>query len=288
MAINLVDKFPFEIISVDSVMVYKDCNIGSAKPNKDLLKKYPHHLVDQVSLDEIFTVAEFYKLSRQLIKEIHKKDKIPLFVGGTMMYFKSLYEGIHDLPLRDDEYRSKLKKMYSNNDLYDLLKKVDPEYAKKLDANDELRILRALEINKNTGKPFSKILQEDTKESISKEYEVFQFGIVEERSLIHERIEKRLENIISMGLEDEAKKILQKYEPKNDHPIRRSINYKQIFDYLESKDDFDTFKSKALFATRQLAKRQITWMRSWNVFSEININELIKLENEVKKAISLL
>ena len=98
----------------------------------------------------------------QLIKKIHKKDKLPLFVGGTMMYFKSLYEGIHDLPLRDDEYRSKLKKMYSNNDLYDLLKKVDPDYAKKLDANDELRILRALEINKNTGKkPFSKILQED-------------------------------------------------------------------------------------------------------------------------------
>jgi len=269
-------------------MVYKDCNIGSAKPNKDLLKKYPHHLVDQVSLNEIFTVAEFYKLSRQLIKEIHKKDKIPLFVGGTMMYFKSLYEGIHDLPLRDDEYRRKLKKMYSNNDLYDLLKKVDPDYARKLDANDELRILRALEINKNTGKPLSKILQEDTKESISKDYEVFQFGIVEERSLIHERIEKRLEKIISMGLEDEAKKILQKYKLKNDHPIRRSINYKQIFDYLECKDDFETFKSKALFATRQLAKRQITWMRSWNVFSEIQTNDLIKLENEIKKVISLL
>ena len=98
------------------------------------------------------------------------------------------------------------KKCILISDLYDLLKKVDPDYAKKLDANDELRILRALEINKNTGKPFSKILQEDTKESISKEYEVFQFGIVEERSLIHERIEKRLENIISMGLEDEAKK----------------------------------------------------------------------------------
>ena len=106
------------------------------------------------------------------------------------------------------------KKCILTIDLYDLLKKVDPDYAKKLDANDELRILRALEINKNTGKPYSKILQEDTKESISKEYEVFQFGIVEERSLIHERIEKRLENIISMGLEDEAKKILQKYELK--------------------------------------------------------------------------
>ena len=95
-------------------MVYKDCNIGAAKPNQDLLKKYPHHLVDEVSLDKIFTVAEFYKLSRELIKEIHNKDKIPLFVGGTMMYFKSLYDGIHDLPLRDEKYRSKLKTIYSN------------------------------------------------------------------------------------------------------------------------------------------------------------------------------
>ena len=178
MAINLVDKFPFEIISVDSVMVYKDCNIGSAKPNEDLLKKYPHHLVNQVSLDEIFTVAEFYKLSKQLIKEIHKKDKIPLFVGGTMMYFKSLYDGIHDLPLRDDEYRSKLKKMYSNNDLYDLLKKVDPDYAKKLDANDELRILRALEINKNTGKPLVKFYKRIQKNLFPKTMKSFSLELL--------------------------------------------------------------------------------------------------------------
>ena len=269
-------------------MVYKDCNIGAAKPNQDLLKKYPHHLVDEVSLDKIFTVAEFYKLSRELIKEIHNKDKIPLFVGGTMMYFKSLHDGIHDLPLRDEKYRSKLKTIYSKNDLYDLLKKVDPDYAKKIDANDELRIIRALEINKSTGKSLSKILKESKKEPISKEYTVFQIGIVEERSLIHERIEKRLEKIISMGLKDEAKKILQKYELKNDHPIRKSINYKQIFDHIEGKDDFKTFKNKALYATRQLAKRQITWMRSWELFSKIKINEFTKLENEVKKAISLL
>ena len=287
-AVHLIKKFPISIIGVDSVQIYKRFNIGSAKPTKEILKKYKHHLVDIADPENIFSVKDFYDQAFKIVTQAHSNNRIPLFVGGTMMYFKSLYEGIHDLPLRDDEYRSKLKKMYSNNDLYDLLKKVDPEYAKKLDANDELRILRALEINKNTGKPFSKILQEDTKESISKEYEVFQFGIVEERSLIHERIEKRLENIISMGLEDEAKKILQKYELKNDHPIRRSINYKQIFDYLESKDDFDTFKSKALFATRQLAKRQITWMRSWSAFSEIKMNEYIKLENEVKKAISLL
>ncbi len=288
MAISLVDKNPFEIISVDSVMVYKDCNIGSAKPNQDILKKYPHHLVDEVSLDKIFTVAEFYKLSKQLIKEIHNKDKIPLFVGGTMMYFKSLYEGIHDLPLRDEKYRSKLKKIFSKNDLYDLLKKIDPDYAKKIDANDELRIIRALEISKNTGKSLSKIFKESKKEPISKDYKVFQFGIVEERSLIHERIEKRLEKIISMGLKDEAKKILQKYELKNDHPIRKSINYKQIFDHIEGKDDFETFKNKALYATRQLAKRQTTWMRSWEFFSKIKINEFTNLENEVKKAISLL
>ena len=161
--------------------------------------------------ESIWQVA---KKNGKVIKEIHNKDKIPLFVGGTMMYFKSLHDGIHDLPLRDEKYRSKLKTIYSKNDLYDLLKKVDPDYAKKIDANDELRIIRALEINKSTGKSLSKILKESKKEPISKDYTVFQIGIVEERSLIHERIEKRLAKIISMGLKDEAKKILQKYELK--------------------------------------------------------------------------
>ncbi|MDA9754980.1 tRNA (adenosine(37)-N6)-dimethylallyltransferase MiaA [Gammaproteobacteria bacterium] len=288
LAVQLVDKFPIEIISVDSVMVYKDCDIGSAKPGVNILKKYPHHLIDMVSPNEIFTVAEFCKFSKKIIKKIHNKDKLPLFVGGSMMYFKSLYEGIHNLPLRDEIYRKELKKINYNDRLYSLLNEIDPAYAARLNKNDEVRIIRALEIHKNTGKTYSQILKENIKVPITDEYEVFQFGIIDKRSLIHERIKQRLDNIILMGLEDEAKKILEKYDMKDDHPIRKSVNYKQIFDFIEGKDDFDSFKDKALFATRQLAKKQDTWLRSWKMFTKIKINESTKLENNIKKALSLL
>ncbi len=269
-------------------MVYKDCDIGSAKPDVKILKKYPHHLIDMVSPNDIFTVAEFCKFSKKIIKKIHKKDKLPLFVGGSMMYFKSLYEGIHNLPLRDEIYRKELKKINYNGRLYSLLNEIDPAYAAKLNKNDEVRIIRALEIHKNTGKTYSQILKENIKVPITDEYEVFQFGIIDKRSLIHERIKQRLDNIILMGLEDEAKKILKKYDMKDDHPIRKSVNYRQIFDFIEGKDDFDSFKNKALFATRQLAKRQDTWLRSWKMFTKIKINESTKLENNIKKALSLL
>jgi len=112
-------------------MVYKDCDIGSAKPDVKILKKYPHHLIDMVSPNDIFTVAEFCKFSKKIIKKIHKKDKLPLFVGGSMMYFKSLYEGIHNLPLRDEIYRKELKKINYNGRLYSLLNEIDPAYAAK-------------------------------------------------------------------------------------------------------------------------------------------------------------
>tara|TARA_B100000927_G_scaffold290322_1_gene288876 strand:+ start:2587 stop:3396 length:810 start_codon:yes stop_codon:yes gene_type:complete len=269
-------------------MVYKDCDIGSAKPDINILKKYPHHLIDMVSPNQIFTVAEFCKFSKQIVKEIHNKGKLPLFVGGSMMYFKSLYEGIHNLPLRDEVFRKELRKINSNDNLYSLLNEIDPVYAAKLNKNDEVRIIRALEIHKNTGKTLSQILNEDNKEPITKDYTVFQFGIIDERSIIHQRIKERLDNIISMGLEDEAKKILKKYEIQDEHPIRKSVNYKQIFDYLEGREDFDSFKNKALFATRQLAKKQDTWLRSWKMFTKIRINESAKLENDIKKALSFL
>ena len=155
LAINIADKFPIELISVDSVMVYKDCNIGSAKPTKEVLKEYPHHMIDIVSPNEVFTVADFCSFSKKLIKSAHSKKKLPVFVGGSMMYFKSLFEGIHDLPKRDEKYRKELKelKLNSNNHnfLFDMLKDIDSDYAKKVNKNDEVRIIRALEVFMITG-----------------------------------------------------------------------------------------------------------------------------------------
>ncbi len=182
-------------------MVYKDCNIGSAKPNKNVLEKYPHHL-------------------------IHK--------------------------------------------------------------NDEVRIIRALEIYEKTGRKMSDIFSDSTKNSLSDKFNIIQFCISIDRKTIHQRIKKRLIEIIEMGLIDEAKKLLTNYDLDLYHPIRRAVNYKQAFEFIEKKYDYETFFDKALFATRQLAKRQTTWIRSWNKFEEIDPSKSENMINGVKKLITAL
>jgi len=262
LAINLVDKFPVELISVDSVMVYKDCNIGSAKPTKKVLEKYPHHLIDVLCPNEIFSVADFCATSKKIIKNAHNKKRLPVFIGGTMMYFKSLFDGIHDLPARDENYRQELRKLKLNNNdnfLYNLLNDIDSDYAKKINKNDEVRIIRALEVFKATGKPMSKIISNNSKKKLFYDYEIAQFGIIHDRELLHKRIESRLNKIIEKGLLEEARLILKKYNIDPAHPLRRSVNYKQAFNYLNNDYEYDTFYNKALYATRQLAKRHTTW-----------------------------
>ena len=146
-------------------MVYKDCNIGSAKPNRNVLEKYPHHLIDIVSPNEVFNVSDFCKYSKKIIEITHSKNKLPIFVGGSMMYFKSLYSGLYDLPERDQEFRESLKKLQSNgNDffLYNKLNQIDPDYASKIHKNDEVRIIRALEIYEKTGRKMGEIFSEST------------------------------------------------------------------------------------------------------------------------------
>ncbi|MEC8217721.1 MAG: tRNA (adenosine(37)-N6)-dimethylallyltransferase MiaA [Pseudomonadota bacterium] len=291
LAIKLAKRFPVELISVDSVMVYKDCDIGSAKPNKNILEKYPHHLVDIVSPNEVFNVSDFCKNSKKIIEISHSKNKLPIFVGGSMMYLKSLYSGLYDLPERDQEFRESLKKLKSNENDYFLYKKlnqIDPEYAKKIHKNDEVRVIRALEIYEKTGRKMSEIFSNSRKNSLSDKFNIIQFCISIDREIIHERIKKRLIKIIELGLIDEAKKLLINYDLDLNHPIRRSVNYKQAFEFIEKKYDYETFFDKALFATRQLAKRQTTWIRSWNKFEEIDPSKPDNIINSVKKLITAL
>tara|TARA_B100000965_G_C19521216_1_gene726627 strand:+ start:263 stop:1081 length:819 start_codon:yes stop_codon:yes gene_type:complete len=272
-------------------MVYRGCDIGSAKPSKDILKKYPHHMIDVVTLDTIFTVADFYSSSHKLIKKIHLKNKVPVFVGGTMMYFKSLYDGIHDLPKRNEEYRNELDKIKNNNKsnyLYKLLHDVDPMYAKSINKNDDIRIIRGLEVYKLTGKCLSKILSEETKNDLSSKYEVFQFGVSNERDKLHKNIEIRLKEIFEMGLVEEVKNLSIKHNISKSHPIHRSVNYKQVFSYINGEYEKEVAFERALFATRQLAKRQTTWLRSWKDFKRIKINDIKEIDNDFKKIISLL
>ena len=272
-------------------MVYKGCDIGSAKPTKAVLEEFPHEMIDIVSPSEIFTVSDFCTLSNKIIEKSHKANKLPLFVGGSMMYFKSLLDGIHNLPDRDNNFREELEKLKLKNKpyfLYKLLENKDPDYARGIDKNDEMRTIRALEIINRTGAPLSKLLKENNKEPLSNKYSISQFGILDDRSIVHERIEERLKVILSNGLEEEAKMLEQNYDIAENHPIRKSVNYKQIFNYLNGEYNIETFFEKALFGTRQLAKRQTTWIRGWKDFTEIKIGDLTTLENNLKKAISLL
>ena len=292
LAINICNSIPAEIISVDSVMVYKDCDIGSAKPSKDVLFKHKHHLVDCINPESIYSVADFYKSSLELITEIHNKNKLPLFVGGSMMYFKSLINGLDNLPERDEEYRSELQNIINQNGvekLYKMLKELDPIYAKKINIFDEKRIIRALEIHKASGNQLSTMVGYKNKDYLSNTYSVYQFGIFDEdRSLLHSRIEERLKIIIQNGLIDEVKNLLNKYKIPENHPIRKSVNYKQAISFLNEEYDSDELFKRALYATRQLAKRQMTWLRSWDHLEAFEIKTSHKIEESIKRLITSL
>ena len=292
LAINICNSIPAEIISVDSVMVYKDCDIGSAKPSKDILLKHKHHLVDYIEPEQIYSVADFYESSLKLITEIHNNNKLPLFVGGSMMYFKSLIYGLDNLPERNDTYRNELEKIKNENGidmLYKMLKESDPKYAKQVNNSDEKRIIRALEVVKASGNNFSSMVGYKNKDYLVSNFSIHQFGIFDEdRSLLHSRIEERLEMIIQNGLIDEVKGLLNKYKIPENHPIRKSVNYKQAISFLNKEYDSEEFFKRALYATRQLAKRQMTWLRSWDDLNVFNLKTSYKIEESIKRLLTSL
>ena len=249
LAIKTYDYLPIQIIAL-TLYGYKKCDIGSAKPSKEILKQYPHHLVDVESLNNIFSVADFLNLSKALIKELHDKNKIPFFVGGSMMYFRSLFYGIHDLPGRDLEYRKELNELKQNKStsyLYKMLEGIDPNYAVDIDHNDEIRIIRALEIYKNSGKKLSEIFSNNPTNGIKEKYEVIQFGIKTDREILHERIKARLHEMIDNGLIEETENILKDFNIAEDHPIRKAVNYKQSIEYINGKYPKDILFDKALY-----------------------------------------
>jgi tRNA dimethylallyltransferase len=273
-------------------MVYKDCDIGSAKPSKDILLKHKHHLVDCIEPEQIYSVADFYESSLKLITEIHNNNKLPLFVGGSMMYFKSLIYGLDNLPERNDTYRNELEKIKNENGidmLYKMLKESDPKYAKQVNNSDEKRIIRALEVVKASGNNFSSMVGYKNKDYLVSNFSIHQFGIFDEdRSLLHSRIEERLEMIIQNGLIDEVKGLLNKYKIPENHPIRKSVNYKQAISFLNKEYDSEEFFKRALYATRQLAKRQMTWLRSWDDLNVFNLKTSYKIEESIKRLLTSL
>ncbi len=292
-AINWQNQFDFlEIISVDSVMVYKECNIGSAKPSNTILKKHPHHLVNHISLDSIFSVADFYGEAMKLIQHIHGIGKIPLMVGGSMMYFNLLKTGMSTLPPADRLLRDELEKKILTEGVDALhadLSKLDPNAAKNIDSHDSQRIIRAIEIIASTGISLNENLSSEQTSNLNKKYTLLEFGIFPtERAKLHERIESRQEALVGDKLLDEIINIQNVFDISAEHPAMKAINYRQGLQVLEGKLKKSQLFDKSLFATRQFAKRQYTWMRGWENLINFDLHQGEQAAEQLKKQLNLL
>lgn len=279
LAIRLSEKFNLEIISIDSVMLYKEFNIGSAKPNKNTLLKFPHKMVDILEPYEKYSVALFYNELINQIKIAHDLKKTPLLVGGSMMYFKTFFSGglskLNDISIETKKYVNSMFESHSLKYLYNYLKDIDPESTKKIHPNDVYRIQRMLEIFfSNNEKPST------TLKKCSKNVQYFNnlnLSILPiNRKSIHKNIEKRFNIMINDGLIDEVSFLLKKYVDL-ELPAMSTIGYKEVNKYLSGNIGLNDMKEEILSATRQLAKRQITWLRhldSTTVYSFIDYDNI--------------
>ena len=280
-ACELVQHFPMEIISVDSAMIYRDMNIGTAKPDEKTLKRAPHHLIDILDPPESYSAAQFCEDVAQLTKQIIACGKTPLLVGGTMMYFRALQQGLSALPEADETIREQLlnqAKAHGWAYMHQRLKQVDSASAARIHEHDTQRIQRALEVYEITGKPLSTFLL------AAKEASPYSFVnliiLPQDRAWLHQRIAMRFEQMLSEGLVAEVEGLLKKWQLTEQHPSMRSVGYRQAMGYISGDYDYLTLVEKGIAATRQLAKRQLTWLRHWpDAFSFVAENP--SLEEEI-------
>lgn len=264
LSLFIADNMPVEIVSVDSALVYNDMNIGSSKPEREVLDKYPHHLINICSPENAYSAAQFSHDTERLIAEIHAREKIPLLVGGTMLYFRALIRGLSDMPGADESVRESLltySRAHGVGALYERLCQVDPVAAKKIHRNDPQRIQRALEVYELSGKPISQWWEEQSSRELP--YSLIKLAVsTRERALLHKRIEVRFDQMLSDGFISEVEALRERGDLDLDKPSMRAVGYRQIWQYLDGDYCYDTMREKGIIATRQLAKRQLTWLRS--------------------------
>lgn len=265
LAIELVETAKFEIISVDSTMVYRQMDIGSAKPSAQELRLAPHHLIDFIDPKDSYSVAQFAIDAKNLINQIHQRGKVPLLTGGTMMYFKALKQGLADLPAADESVRAELKDQLHQagiEKLHQQLHQVDPETAQRLHVNDTQRILRALEVFQISRKPISQWHAEQALDALPNPLLTVALA-PQDRAVLHQRIELRFQQMLQQGFLDEVTRLYQRGDLTLDCPSIRSVGYRQMWQHLVGELGLSEATEKAIIATRQLAKRQYTWLRSW-------------------------
>ena len=275
-AIALREHLPIDIISVDSAQVYRQMDIGSAKPDRETLKQHPHRLIDIRDPVEAYSAGDFLKDAKVQMAEITATGRIPLLVGGTMLYFKVLFEGLADLPPANQVIRDELQGRAEKSgwpSLHEELKLIDPTVAARLHPNHSQRIQRALEVYLITGSPLSELLSLSKGTGIEDEYQVTQLALISNnRSLLHERIAQRFHLMMKQGFESEVKALYQRGDLAATSTAMRSAGYRQLWDYCDGRLSIEEAIEKGIIASRQLAKRQITWLRNWPNAREILVD----------------
>jgi tRNA dimethylallyltransferase len=263
LAIELCQRFPLEIISVDSALVYRGLDIGAAKPDAETLEKAPHRLINIRDPAESYSAANFREDALREMKSITDAGRVPLLVGGTMLYFRALEHGLSELPAADPETREQLEQQAAEIGwpaMHGILQQEDPQAAARIHPNDPQRIQRALEVIAISGRPMSD-LQGQTGGS-GLDYRLYKIIISPEpRSVLHRRIEQRFDLMIEAGFIDELKSLYERPRLNADLPSMRAVGYRQGWGWLDGRYGFEEMREKAIAATRQLAKRQLTWLR---------------------------
>ena len=276
LAIALRDHMPVELINVDSAQIYDQMDIGTAKPDIETLTRAPHRLLGFCDPANSYSAADFAQDAKKEISEIHKLGRIPLLVGGSMLYFKVLLEGMSDLPAADAEIRNSIQRQADIegwSSLHAELKKVDPKSAERLHPNHSQRIQRALEVYKITGVSLSD-LQQQSEGGIKDTYDVQQYALIpQNRALLHQRIEQRFNAMMEAGFEEEVKMLFRRGDLHSDMPSIRAAGYSQLWSYLEGQVSLDEAVERAIIATRQLSKRQQTWLRNWPNCHQISVDD---------------
>lgn len=277
LAIELVQQCNAEIISVDSALIYRGMDIGTAKPSAAELAIAPHHLIDILDPANAYSAADFRQDALSLIADIHQRGKIPLLVGGTMLYFKALIDGISQLPEADPAIRAAIEAQAAIEGwaaLHQELASYDPISAERIHPNDPQRINRAVEVYRLTGRSLTELTAEKSEPF---PYQAFQFAIAPtERSVLHERIAQRFELMLAQGFEQEVQALKQRTDLHADLPSMRCVGYRQMWDYLDGLVTYDEMVYRGIAATRQLAKRQLTWLRSWHDLTWLKSETTVK------------
>lgn len=267
LAVELCERFPLEIISVDSALVYRGMDIGTAKPDQQTLHKAPHRLIDILDPAESYSAADFCSDALREMRQITASGRVPLLVGGTMLYFRALEHGLSDLPAADANVRERLERQAAEIGwpaMHDILVQKDPQAAARIHPNDPQRIQRALEVIHVSGRSMSDLQADTSGDALN--YRIHKIIVSPaDRAVLHQRIEQRFDLMLKEGFLDEMKTLHSRSDLNVNLPSMRAVGYRQAWDWLEGQLTFEQMRERAIIATRQLAKRQLTWLRRESV-----------------------